>query len=97
VPSDVLMSDLVLEIERVREADHLASLDMIEDEADATIARLLRAATKKGGDSGEVAAVALLVSELRHTLARKREALQKNAQQPPAGAVTMLPTGPSGV
>lgn len=97
VASDVLMSDLVVEIERVRQADHLASLDLIEDEADETIARLLRAATKKGGDSGEVAAVALLVSELRYTLARRREALQKMVQDTPSRAVTMLPTGTSGV
>ncbi len=97
VPSDILMSDLVVEIERVRQADHLATLDMIEDEADETIARLLRASTRKGGDSNEVAAVALLVSEFRYTLARKRETLEKAVPGAPSRAITMLPTGTSGV
>ncbi len=97
VPSDILMSDLVVEIERVRQADHLATLDTIEDEADETIARLLRASTRKGGDSNEVAAVALLVSEFRYTLARRREVLQNAVPEGPSRAITMLPTGTSGV
>jgi len=97
IPSDILISDLVVEIERVREAEHLATLDTIEDEAEITIARLLRASTRKGGDSSEVAAVALLVSEFRHTLGRRREALHKAASEAQPRAVTMLPTGTSGV
>jgi TRAP transporter TAXI family solute receptor len=97
IPSDVLMSDLVVEIERVRQADQPATLDMIEDEADATIARLLRAATKKGGDSGEVAAVALLVSEFRYTLARRREALLKGLPETATRTVAMLQAGSAGV
>ncbi|PPD16360.1 MAG: C4-dicarboxylate ABC transporter substrate-binding protein [Methylobacterium sp.] len=97
VPSTVLMSDLVEEIERVRQAEHLATLDLIEDEAEETLARLLRAATRKGGDSGEVAAVALLVSEFRHTLARRREQLQKAQPEAQPRAVTMLPRGSAGV
>lgn len=72
---DQLMRDLVAEMDRVRQADTAEALDRIEDETDDMIARLLQVSTGRGGDNGQVAAVALLVSEFRHTLARRRHNL----------------------
>jgi TRAP-type uncharacterized transport system substrate-binding protein len=72
---DQLMRDLVAEMDRVRQADTAEALDRIEDETEGMIARLLQVSTGRGGDNGQVAAVALLVSEFRHTLARRRHHL----------------------
>lgn len=72
---DMLMTDLVREMDRVRQADTPEALDMIEDETEELIARLLQASTGRGGDNGQVAAVALLVSEFRHSLTRRRHCL----------------------
>lgn len=72
---DVLMADLVHEMDRVRQADTPEALDMIEEETEELITRLLQASTGRDGDNGQVAAVALLVSEFRHSLLRRRHCL----------------------
>lgn len=72
---DLLMADLVRQLERARQAETLEALDSIENEAEDIIARLLQASTGARGDSGQVATVALLVSEFRHSLLRRRHGL----------------------
>ncbi|MBN8532975.1 MAG: ABC transporter substrate-binding protein [Rhizobiales bacterium] len=88
---DQLMRDLVAEMDRVRQAETTEALDAIEEETEGMIARLLQVSTGRGGDNGQVAAVALLVSEFRHTLARRRHNLLLAAGGPEkSGNLTKL-------
>lgn len=82
VQPDTLMADLVAEMDRARRAVSAAELDAIEDETEDLIARLLRASTGKSGDTAQVSAVALLVSEFRHSLARRRHSLSREVHPP---------------
>jgi TRAP transporter TAXI family solute receptor len=61
-----LIHSLVERMEAVRAASDIATLQSIEQDANALISELLRMATANGGDSSRVAAIALLVSEFRH-------------------------------
>lgn len=79
------MRDLVTIMDQVRVAPDETSLDAIEDEADIVIGDLLRISTGRRGDTAQVSAAALLVSEFRHALLRRRQqicATQKEAKPP---------------
>ncbi|CAN1500543.1 Imp TRAP-type uncharacterized transport system, periplasmic component [Rhabdaerophilaceae bacterium] len=89
VQPGALMADLVTEMERARAAQTIAELDSIEDETEELIAHLLRASTGASGDTGQVSAVALLVSEFRHSLARRRQGLLRVASSIPARPATV--------
>lgn len=74
-PPDVLMGELVAAMECVRLAESREDLDRAETETEEIIANLLRSAAMRGGDNAQFAAVALLVSEFRHSVQRKRHLL----------------------
>lgn len=85
VSPEETMRQLVTLMDEVRAAPDETSLDAIEDEADIVIGELLRISTGRRGDTAQVSAVALLVSEFRHMLLRRRQqisGMQKEAKPP---------------
>jgi TRAP transporter TAXI family solute receptor len=78
------MRELVAIMDQVKAAQDEARLDAIEDDADIVIGQLLHISTGSRGDTGQVSTVALLVSEFRHMLLRRRQqisAMQKEQKQ----------------
>ncbi|MGL5445786.1 MAG: TAXI family TRAP transporter solute-binding subunit [Rhabdaerophilum sp.] len=92
VAPDKLMRDLVSQMDRVRVAENAALLESIEDDAEIVIGKLLRISTSRRGDTSQIAAVALLISEFRHTLASRRQALvhATPVEKPPVAVVSSV-------